>query len=109
MTKDLIIDFETRSRCDLKERGASNYACDPSTEILCLAMVYKDPNNSKEWLWFPTISTSLPREMREAIIAAPFIMAHNAAFDRDIYQIGVEDFGFPVVMISGIAQAHKLE
>lgn len=97
MTKDLIIDFETRSRCDLKERGASNYACDPSTEILCLAMVYKDPNNSKEWLWFPTISTSLPREMREAIIAAPFIMAHNAAFDRDIYQIGVEDFGFPEI------------
>jgi DNA polymerase bacteriophage-type len=97
MTNDIILDFETRSRCDLLERGASNYALDPSTEILCLAVVYKDPAKTKEWLWFPHISKTLPRDMRKAIEDADLIMAHNAAFDRDIYRIGVEDFDFPEI------------
>lgn len=79
------------------ERGASNYGLDPSTEILCLAVVYKDPAKDKEWLWYPHISKTLPRDMRKAIEDADLIMAHNAAFDRDIYRIGVEDFDFPAI------------
>ena len=33
----LFIDFETRSKCDLRRFGADNYAKDPSTEVLCMA------------------------------------------------------------------------
>lgn len=97
MTNDIILDFETRSKCDLLERGSSNYGLDPSTEILCLALIYKDPAKTKEWLWYPHISATLPRDMRKAIEDADLIMAHNAAFDRDIYRIGVEDHDFPEI------------
>lgn len=37
-----FIDFETRSACDLKNRGADVYASHPTTEILCLAWAYDD-------------------------------------------------------------------
>ena len=32
----IVIDFETRSLCDLKEAGAHVYAAHPSTEIICM-------------------------------------------------------------------------
>lgn len=97
MTDDVIIDFETRSKCNLITDGASNYGLDPTTEILCLAMVYKDPAKDKEWLWYPHISATLPRDMRKAIEDADLVMAHNAAFDREIYNIGVSDFEYPEI------------
>jgi len=97
MTNDIILDFETRSKCNLLERGTSNYALDSSTEILCMAMVYKDPSKDKEWLWYPHISKTLPRDMRMALEDADLVMAHNAAFDRDVYNIAVIDHDFPEV------------
>ena len=36
------LDFETRSRADLKKVGAFRYANDPSTEILCVAIAKDD-------------------------------------------------------------------
>ena len=93
---NLIIDFETRSRCDLKARGGDNYSLDPSTEILCMAACYADPENDKEWLWFPH-DGALPTDLTQAIEDADLIMAHNAAFDRGIWYIGVDDHGFPRV------------
>jgi len=33
------IDFETRSRVELTDRGLDNYAKDPSTEVICMAYV----------------------------------------------------------------------
>ena len=93
---NIIIDFETRSRCDLIERGSSNYALDPSTDILCLAATMEDPEDRREWLWFPH-DGELPIDLADAIIKAPLVFAHNAAFDRDIWQIAYDDYGFPAV------------
>jgi hypothetical protein len=39
----LWLDFETRSRCDLKARGVYNYARDLSTEVLCMSYAFDDP------------------------------------------------------------------
>ncbi len=39
---DLRLDFETRSRVDLKLAGAYEYARDPSTEVLCAAYQIDD-------------------------------------------------------------------
>ena len=36
----LWLDFETRSRCDLKACGVYNYAQDISTEVLCLSLIH---------------------------------------------------------------------
>ena len=38
----LHIDFETRSRCDIKKSGGHRYAWDASTEVLCLAIAEGD-------------------------------------------------------------------
>jgi DNA polymerase bacteriophage-type len=93
---NIIIDFETRSRCDLLERGGDNYALDPSTEILCMAAVYADTKFKREWLWFP--GDKLDPMFVAQVEKGGLIMAHNAAFDRAIWNsIAVPDHGFPEV------------
>ena len=52
----VMIDFETRSRVNLKQVGASRYAKDPSTEALCMSWrssdgqsglwTYRDPERT---------------------------------------------------------------
>jgi DNA polymerase bacteriophage-type len=42
MTKRLHLDFETASRVDLRKVGASRYAADPSTMVLCVAWAWDD-------------------------------------------------------------------
>jgi DNA polymerase bacteriophage-type len=46
----LWLDYETRSRCDLRTRGSYNYAQDPSTEIICMAYAFDDEDVQ---LWTP--------------------------------------------------------
>ena len=88
---DIVIDFETRSRVDLPIAGTDNYAADPSTDILCLA-VHQLTTNAK-WLWVPGQPTH--RSFHQAIIDAPRIWAFNARFDQLIWEyIGV-DYGLP--------------
>ena len=93
---NIIIDFETRSRCDLKTEGGDNYVMHPSTEIICLAVTYQEANQKGEWLWYPEHG-ALPSDLVEAIEQAPLVMAHNAAFDRGIWQIGEDEHNFPVI------------
>ncbi len=38
----LWVDFETRSRYDLKVGGVYNYAQDASTEVLCMSYAFDD-------------------------------------------------------------------
>ena len=47
---DIHIDFETYSECDLKKCGAWEYACHPSTEVLCMAYAIDDKDPV---LWLP--------------------------------------------------------
>ena len=47
----ILLDFETRSRCDLKAHGGRLYAADPSTEPLC-AVLY-DTESGDVGLWLP--------------------------------------------------------
>jgi DNA polymerase len=42
MIKRLHLDFETASRVDLRKVGASRYAADPSTMVLCVAWAWDD-------------------------------------------------------------------
>ncbi|CAB4166627.1 bifunctional 3'-5' exonuclease/DNA polymerase [uncultured Caudovirales phage] len=68
------LDFETRSRCDLKSRGVYNYAQDPSTEVLCMSYAFDDGE----------VATWLPGQPFPDI-SGHQIMAHNAAFERLIF------------------------
>ena len=93
MLDALVIDFETRSRCDLVAKGGHNYAADPSTDILCMAAY--DLTTDQQWLWYPNQGV-LPHDLVSAITARHFIAAHNAEFDQLIWEfVAVDSYGFP--------------
>jgi DNA polymerase len=68
------IDFETRSRCDLKSKGVYNYAQDSSTDVLCMSYAFDD---GEVVTWLP--GQPLPD------FTGHMIYAHNAAFERLIF------------------------
>ena len=87
----LWLDFETRSECDLKTRGAYTYAQDPSTQVLCMAGALDD---GEVELWTP--DQPFPQKVSDAILSGGTIRAHNAAFERLIFWFVVcPDFGVP--------------
>ena len=73
----LWIDFETRSRCDLRSKGVYNYAQDMSTEVLCMSYAFDDEDVRT---WLP--SQPFPDAVRHH---TGQIRAHNAAFERLIF------------------------
>ena len=88
------LDFETRSRVDLKACGTDVYASDPSTEIICCSFINKD--NGQKWLWFA--GHKVPADLILCLNLAEEIEAHNARFDQLLYEyIAVDDHGFPVL------------
>ena len=88
----LVLDFESRSRCDLKLRGTYEYVADASTDIICMAA--RDLDTSSEWLWYP--DDEIPELLVRALENADLVAAHNAEFDKGIYEyIAVPDYGFP--------------
>ena len=68
------IDFETRSRCDLKAKGVYNYAQDASTDVLCMSYAFDDED----------VQTWLPGDLIPDF-TGHMIYAHNAAFERLIF------------------------
>ena len=73
----LWIDFETRSRCDLKTAGVYNYAMDGSTDVLCMSYAFDDEDVVT---WTP--DQPFPERVRAY---TGQIRAHNAAFERLIF------------------------
>jgi DNA polymerase bacteriophage-type len=73
----LWIDFETKSRCDLKAAGVYNYAQDASTEVLCMSYAFDDEDVQT---WTP--DQPFPAEV---LNYKSVIYAHNAAFERLIF------------------------
>ncbi len=73
----LYLDFETRSRCDLKTKGVYNYAMCMSTEVLCMSYAFDDEE----------VRTWLPDQpFPDAVLKHDgLIYAHNAAFERLIF------------------------
>jgi DNA polymerase len=73
----LFLDFETRSRCDLRSRGVYNYAQDRSTSVLCMSYAFDD---DEVVTWTP--DQPFPQRVAEH---TGQIRAHNAAFERLIF------------------------
>jgi len=71
----IYIDFETRSRVDLKKVGAWVYSLHPSTEILCMAWAVDD---GPVQIWSPEMDLSFP--------SGHNFEAHNAFFEKSIWQ-----------------------
>jgi len=73
----LWLDFETRSRCDLKTHGVYNYSLDASTDVLCMSYAF---NDDEVCTWTP--DQPFPEDVRNY---KGQIRAHNAAFERLIF------------------------
>jgi hypothetical protein len=90
----LTIDFETRSRVDLRRAGPWVYAGDPSTELICLAI--RGPSNFQK-LWInkkiyeiqvgdPLEWTHSDAFVCDTINLATTVEAHNAEFERALWE-----------------------
>jgi DNA polymerase bacteriophage-type len=89
----MIIDFETRSKADLKVCGVYLYAADPTTEVLCLSITTEDGYSI---LWKP--GEPDPTDLLLHIIDGGIVSAHNATFEIEIWRnIMVPKFGWPEV------------
>lgn len=84
----LLIDYETRSRADLKKTGQHGYAVHPSTELLCLGWKVIGESGANV-ISCPGIYLEDPLETKEFYYAfkhAETIVAHNAPFEQAIYK-----------------------
>jgi len=92
----LWLDYETRSRCDLRTRGSYNYAQDPSTQIICMAYAFDDEDVV---LWMP--DQPFPKRIAQHFFSDGQIRAHNAGFDRLITEFVLcQDFKVPTPVLS---------
>ena len=92
----LWLDFESRSRCDLRTKGAYNYAQDPSTQIICMAYAFDDEDVA---LWEP--DQKFPKRVAQHFFDGGQIRAHNAGFDRLITEFGLcQDFKVPTPLLT---------
>lgn len=99
MKSVLHLDFETFSEAPLRVCGGYRYAADSTTEILCACWAIDD-NEVQTWApsmtpeqaieyempthWFYGIH--VPKELASAVSSGCTIMAHNAQFERAIWQ-----------------------
>lgn len=91
----IVPDFETASLCDLKASGADRYAEDPSTEVLWLSW---EDEHGRRGFWHPGQGTACPVAIADAIHRGDLFVAHNARFERAIWQkIMVEQYGWPAI------------
>lgn len=93
----IVIDFETRSLCNLKKAGSYRYAADPSTEVLCLAA---ETSRGERGIWIP--GQGLPSFVFEAINDPQCVfVCHGAGFERNIWaEHMVKLFGWPPLPIA---------
>jgi DNA polymerase len=87
------IDFESRSTIDLPKTGVYVYAKHKTTDLWCMSWSIGDgPIRS----WRPGMD--FPPQLRIHIEAGLPLFAHNAAFERVMWnEIGVKRYGFPQV------------
>ena len=88
----LYLDFETRGTVDLRKVGATRYAIDPATQVLCMCWQYDDEpggTDSPVHLWHrdhPWANKSpRPDELLERIASGELVEAHNAGFEYRIW------------------------
>lgn len=87
----LEIDFETRSAVDLRTRGVYNYMDSPTTEPLMASFKI---NGGPVMRWRPP--QPCPPEIVAHVEAGGMISAHNAAFERLLWQkILTPRYGWP--------------
>lgn len=83
----IYLDFETRGIVDLKRCGATRYAIDPHTQVLCFCWSFD--HEEDVWLWHrnhPWIeAAAFPTELCGRIADGEPVEAHNAGFEFSVW------------------------
>jgi len=77
---DLLCDFETRSRTDLKRAGARRYAADPSTGVTCVAWEFRGVEKTACPV-HPFLGTHTLADLYTDARQCRRFIAHHANFD----------------------------
>lgn len=77
------LDFETYSAIDIRKVGAHRYARHPSTEVLIACFYLPEIDDIVTWL---PRTEKMPVKLRRYIEGGGVIAAHNANFERLVYQ-----------------------
>lgn len=81
----LFLDFETRSKIDLRKVGADRYSRHPSTRALMLA--YRFGTKGPVSQWIPAEREPMPRDLKEGLEDPDVLkQAWNAAFEMAIFR-----------------------
>ena len=94
------IDFETRSKVDLKKCGLYKYALDPSTDILCVA--FKE-DTRPTFIWHSKIKNNncILDWLLDAVKRGEEIHSHNAEFEHALWNyVAVKRYAFPPIKAS---------
>lgn len=90
----IILDFETRSRVDLKTSGVSKYLACPDFGVLVVAVKFDEQpavalyrGNPDNW--------GINQELIRRIMAMETIVAHNSGFDYRVYRRWAGQMGWP--------------
>lgn len=114
----ILLDFETRSECDLKECGAYVYSAHPTTEIICCAWRVGDFKTLKTapiQFWSPLLNKGSKDELVEALQNENLVIAHNANFERLIIKhvlgidLPISKFRCTAAAAASLALPRKLE
>jgi len=100
MSQVVHIDFETRSKANIKKAGAYAYLEHPSARVMCMAYTIGDQEPRIWWpsyplvrseLQFPERSTMMgcaePEELFDLIRSGAELWAHNATFERAVFEL----------------------
>lgn len=89
-----ITDFETRSQCDLKKRGAWNYSKHPTTELLVFSVW--DSVSGSVSTWNPNAFEVVPLWLQERLTRSQYWVAHNYFFEYSLWKNHIEPvYGLP--------------
>lgn len=91
IVRAVTIDFETRSKIDLKKSGPFKYAQDPTTSILCLAYKFSDELEVK--LWRPGLNP--PKDLFDHVESSGIVQSHNSEFEFCIWNYVGRRIGWP--------------
>ena len=87
----LWLDYESKSRCDLKAHGASNYCRDASTKMICAAYAFDDEDVQLWWAHEPP-----PPRLVEYFAGDGQIRCHNSEFDMQLtWYVVCPDYDLP--------------
>ncbi len=95
MSKVATIDFELRSRLNVKDVGSARYASDPTTSVVCLCY---EIDGGPVKLWVPDCFDDDPEDLLDHIRGGGIVEAHNVGFERSVWsEQMVKRYGFPEV------------